>query len=79
MIMLFTPILANSGLPFTMVMLALPLRVWLATFGLGGLGIVLLEAWGLHQRESVPWRQALSISLRSCIQVVDWYFCFFPM
>ena len=46
-----------------MVMLALPLRVWLATFGLGGLGIVLLEAWGLHQRESVPWRQALSISL----------------
>ncbi len=57
--MIFTPLLANSGLPFTISMLGLPLRVWFATFGLAGAAIVLLEAWGLHQRESVSWRQAL--------------------
>ncbi|NJL88965.1 MAG: hypothetical protein HC916_03530 [Coleofasciculaceae cyanobacterium SM2_1_6] len=60
--MIFTPLLANSGLPFTISMLGLPLRVWIATFGLAGVAIVLLEAWGLHQRESVSWRQALSTS-----------------
>ena len=58
MILLFKPILANVGLPFTMFMLGLPFMAALATFGLGGLGIILLEALGLHQRESVSWRQA---------------------
>jgi len=61
--MIFTPILTNSGLPFTIFMLGFPLAAWVTTFGLGGVAIVLLEAWGLHQRESVSWRQALSISL----------------
>lgn len=45
-----------------MSMLGLPLIVWVTTFGLAGVAIVLLEAWGFHQRESVPWRQAFSTS-----------------
>uniref|UniRef100_B8HT48 Uncharacterized protein n=1 Tax=Cyanothece sp. (strain PCC 7425 / ATCC 29141) TaxID=395961 RepID=B8HT48_CYAP4 len=46
-----------------MFMLGLPLRASVATFGLAGIGIVYLEAWGLHQRESVSWPQAFRKSI----------------
>ncbi|KGF71446.1 hypothetical protein DO97_19560 [Neosynechococcus sphagnicola sy1] len=46
-----------------MFMLGLPFIASLATFGLAGLGIVLVEALGLHQRESVSWIQAFWTSV----------------
>jgi hypothetical protein len=63
MILILNPILANAGLPFTMFMLVLPLVASVATFGLAGIGIVLVEALGLHQRESVSWTQAFWTSV----------------
>jgi len=63
MVLIFSPILANVGLPFTMFMLGLPFLASVATFGLGGMGIVFVEACGLHQRESVSWLQAFWASV----------------
>lgn len=56
---MISPILANAGLPFTIFMLNLPFRSSIATFGLAGLGIILLEAWGIYKRESLDWKNAI--------------------
>lgn len=56
---MISPVLANAGLPFTIFMLNQPFFSSIATFGLAGIGIILLEAWGLYKRESLNWRSAL--------------------
>jgi hypothetical protein len=64
MAVIIQPVLANAGLPFTLFMLGLPFMASIATFGLAGIGIILLEALGIKQLESVPWREAFWTSLR---------------
>ena len=77
---MISPVLANVGLPFTIFMLNLPFSSSIATFGLVGIGIILLEAWGLYQRESLNWRSALwqsfSINLFSTLMGFEFSFLY---
>lgn len=77
---MISPVLANVGLPFTIFMLNIPLISSIATFGLVGIGIILLEAWGLYKRESLNWRSALwksfSINLFSTLMGFEFSFVY---
>ncbi len=62
LLLLASPVQANSGLPYTMFMLSLPFRTGILTGGAGWLVIVAVEALGLWQRESVSVKTAILTS-----------------